>query len=43
MGNWQMLRHLSLTRNAFSGIPTLVKEFITPDEVSSATLTSDIL
>ncbi|PCH33392.1 ARM repeat-containing protein [Wolfiporia cocos MD-104 SS10] len=36
-------RHLSFVRNAFSGIPTLAKEFIPPEEVSNAIKTSDIL
>ncbi|KAG5652289.1 hypothetical protein H0H81_005549 [Sphagnurus paluster] len=36
-------RHLSFVRNAFSGIPTLIKEIITPEELKAATLTSDIL
>ncbi|GBE78103.1 hypothetical protein SCP_0109850 [Sparassis crispa] len=36
-------RHLSFVRNAFSGIPTLVKEVITRDEMQAAIATSDIL
>ncbi|KAL0579785.1 Proteasome activator BLM10 [Marasmius crinis-equi] len=36
-------RHLSLVRNAFSGIPTLMKEYISPEELRSAAETSDIL
>ncbi|KAF8226105.1 hypothetical protein L208DRAFT_1425249 [Tricholoma matsutake] len=36
-------RHLSFVRNGFSGIPTLVKEIFTPNELSYATSTSDIL
>lgn len=37
------LRHLSLVRNAFSGIPTFVKEVVTPAEVKAALDSSDIL
>ncbi|KAF9270499.1 ARM repeat-containing protein [Marasmius fiardii PR-910] len=36
-------RHLSLVRNAFSGVPTFMKQYITPEEAESATMTSDIL
>lgn len=36
-------RHLSIVRNAFAGIPTLVKEFITPEEIAAAVETSDVL
>lgn len=36
-------RHLSFVRNAFSGIPTLVKEVIPQEEMQSAAETSDIL
>ncbi|CCM01642.1 uncharacterized protein FIBRA_03703 [Fibroporia radiculosa] len=36
-------RHLSFVRNAFSGIPTLAKEYIPPEDWSSAIATSDIL
>ncbi|CAL1696420.1 unnamed protein product [Somion occarium] len=36
-------RKLSFVRNAFAGIPTLVKETITPEELQEANLTSDIL
>ncbi|OBZ79723.1 Proteasome activator complex subunit 4 [Grifola frondosa] len=36
-------RHLSFVRNAFSGVPTLVKEFISPEESRAAAETSDIL
>ena len=36
-------RHLSLVRNAFAGFPTLLKEFISPEEISKANATSDIL
>ncbi|KAI0639143.1 hypothetical protein C8Q77DRAFT_1152142 [Trametes polyzona] len=36
-------RHLSFVRNAFSGIPTLAKEVITPEELQSAMDSSDIL
>ncbi|KAI9066676.1 hypothetical protein FKP32DRAFT_1589371 [Trametes sanguinea] len=36
-------RHLSFVRNAFSGIPTLAKEVITPEEFKSAMESSDIL
>ena len=36
-------RHLSFVRNAFAGIPTFVKEIISPEEMQHATDTSDIL
>ncbi|KAF9056646.1 hypothetical protein BJ165DRAFT_1522537 [Panaeolus papilionaceus] len=36
-------RHLTIVRNAFAGIPTLMKEHISPTETFEATLTSDIL
>ncbi|KAF5377624.1 hypothetical protein D9615_005155 [Tricholomella constricta] len=36
-------RHLSFVRNAFSGIPTLIKETINSEDLESAILTSDIL
>ncbi|KAI0374438.1 hypothetical protein BV20DRAFT_1049238 [Pilatotrama ljubarskyi] len=36
-------RHLSLVRNAFSGIPTLAKEVISPEEMKAAMESSDIL
>ncbi|KAH8100502.1 hypothetical protein BXZ70DRAFT_1022407 [Cristinia sonorae] len=36
-------RHLSFVRNAFAGIPTFVKEFITPEDLAHAKATSDIL
>ncbi|TBU39582.1 hypothetical protein BD309DRAFT_1022044 [Dichomitus squalens] len=36
-------RHLSFVRNAFSGIPTLAREVIPPEEQWSAMETSDIL
>ncbi|TFK57485.1 hypothetical protein OE88DRAFT_1651225 [Heliocybe sulcata] len=36
-------RHLTFVRNAFSGIPTLAKEFISAEESRHATETSDIL
>ncbi|KAI0961189.1 hypothetical protein AcV7_000357 [Taiwanofungus camphoratus] len=36
-------RHLSFVRNAFSGIPTLVKEVISPEELQTVLETSDIL
>ncbi|KAF5374850.1 hypothetical protein D9758_000077 [Tetrapyrgos nigripes] len=36
-------RHLTLVRNAFAGIPTLVKLYPPPDWVSAAAKTSDIL
>lgn len=35
--------HLTIVRNAFAGIPTLMKEHISPTETFEATLTSDIL
>lgn len=35
--------HLSFVRNAFSGIPTLVKEVISPEELQTVLETSDIL
>ncbi|KAG6845633.1 hypothetical protein H0H87_005840 [Tephrocybe sp. NHM501043] len=37
------LLHLSFVRNAFSGIPTLFQQKITPEEAASATETTDIL
>ncbi len=37
------LRHLSIVRNAFAGIPTLVKEVITAEELREAAISSDIL
>ena len=44
IGSFLMMpRHLSIVRNAFAGIPTLVKEFITPEEIAAAVETSDIL
>ncbi|GLB36425.1 putative protein with domain of unknown function (DUF3437) [Lyophyllum shimeji] len=36
-------RHLCFVRNAFSGIPSLMHEKLTPEQVEAATLTSDIL
>lgn len=39
----EISRHLSLVRNAFAGVPTLVKEFISPEEAAAAVETSDIL
>ncbi|KAL1951774.1 hypothetical protein VTO73DRAFT_923 [Trametes versicolor] len=36
-------RHLCFVRNAFSGIPTLAKEVITPEELQAAMDSSDIL
>ncbi|KAF8058272.1 hypothetical protein FPV67DRAFT_1786012 [Lyophyllum atratum] len=36
-------RHLSFVRNAFSGVPSLLKETITPEQLEHATLTSDIM
>ncbi|KAH9921997.1 uncharacterized protein BXZ73DRAFT_91690 [Epithele typhae] len=44
-GVWRndFCRHLSFVRNAFAGIPTLAKEFITPEEQQSALDSSDIL
>jgi len=36
-------RYLSFVRNAFSGIPTLVKEYFSEDDIAQATITSDIL
>ncbi len=36
-------RHLSFVRNAFSGIPTLAKEVISPEELQAALDSSDIL
>ncbi|KNZ79712.1 Proteasome activator complex subunit 4 [Termitomyces sp. J132] len=36
-------RHLSFVRNAFSGIPTLLQQKITPEEAASAIVTTDIL
>ncbi|KAI0076264.1 hypothetical protein K474DRAFT_1757648 [Panus rudis PR-1116 ss-1] len=36
-------RHLSLVRNAFAGIPTLVKEHMSTEELNKANETSDIL
>jgi len=35
--------HLSLVRNAFSGIPTLAREILSEEELLLATGTSDIL
>lgn len=37
------LSHLSFVRNAFSGIPTLVKENMSKEDTLKASLTSDIL
>ncbi|KAK1232607.1 Proteasome activator BLM10 [Marasmius sp. AFHP31] len=39
----EFCRHLTLVRNAFSGIPTLLKEYISREELQSAAATSDIL
>ncbi|KAH8835425.1 hypothetical protein DL96DRAFT_1702409 [Flagelloscypha sp. PMI_526] len=39
----EFCRHLSLVRNAFSGIPTLCKEYISDSEQQDAIKTSDIL
>ncbi|KAI0336090.1 hypothetical protein GY45DRAFT_1316150 [Cubamyces sp. BRFM 1775] len=36
-------RHLSFVRNAFSGIPTLAKEVLTPEELRATMESSDIL
>ncbi|THV06091.1 hypothetical protein K435DRAFT_44420 [Dendrothele bispora CBS 962.96] len=36
-------RHLTLVRNAFSGIPTLVKLYASADQISASAKTSDIL
>ena len=36
-------RHLSFIRNAFAGIPTMVKEIISAEEAKKAVETSDIL
>ncbi|KAG8908485.1 hypothetical protein FRB99_005843 [Tulasnella sp. 403] len=36
-------RNLSLVRNAFSGIPSLRKEFISPEETAEGCKTSDVL
>ncbi|KAF9568562.1 hypothetical protein CPC08DRAFT_679680 [Agrocybe pediades] len=36
-------RHLTLVRNAFSGTPTLLKEYLTQQDILDATLTSDII
>ncbi|KZT19390.1 hypothetical protein NEOLEDRAFT_1142177 [Neolentinus lepideus HHB14362 ss-1] len=36
-------RHLTLVRNAFSGIPSLAKEYISAEEIRHANETSDIL
>ncbi|ESK98482.1 membrane protein [Moniliophthora roreri MCA 2997] len=36
-------RHLSLVRNAFSGVPTLLKEYISTEDAYTAAQTSDIL
>ncbi|KAI0094570.1 armadillo-type protein [Irpex rosettiformis] len=36
-------RHLSLVRNAFSGIPTFVKEVVSAEETTAAVQSSDIL
>ncbi|EPQ60969.1 hypothetical protein GLOTRDRAFT_135553 [Gloeophyllum trabeum ATCC 11539] len=36
-------RHLTFVRDAFSGIPTLVKEYISSEEIRHAMETSDIL
>ncbi|KAH9487110.1 Proteasome activator complex subunit 4 [Psilocybe cubensis] len=36
-------RHLTLVRNAFAGTPTLLKEFMSQEDIFQATLSSDIL
>lgn len=38
-----MYRHLTLVRNAFAGTPTLLKEFMSQEDIFQATLSSDIL
>ena len=38
-----IVSHLTFVRNAFSGIPTLYKEYIATEDLEAAKATSDIL